>query len=160
MFTERAGFRLTLATARRGLKRLYLERADLLKHTHEIEVVPGFNNLAVLNTHDADAGNLDWLLRRRVSNAISLVLASHNATTRNLIAFEHGVFNNHFDVWKSVTKLFMESFETGRAAQRIAAFIRKTMGDPVFGKHFVNRLRTPLVPNLFKPATEQSPVFF
>jgi hypothetical protein len=34
------------------------ERAELLEHRHEVEVVPRFNNLAVRDARDADTCNL------------------------------------------------------------------------------------------------------
>src|SRR2546423_1195761 len=75
-----------------------LDRAELLEHPHEIEVIPGFDDLAVRYSHDGDACELHRLLRRSKSEAIPLVTASHSATRRDLVAFGQRILDDHFDL--------------------------------------------------------------
>ena len=37
-----------------------LKHAELFIHSHEVEVVPGFDDLAVTDPHDRYAGEVDW----------------------------------------------------------------------------------------------------
>ena len=44
------------------------EKANLFVQGHEVEVVPGLNNLAIVDADDCDAGKLDGSLSRGPSH--------------------------------------------------------------------------------------------
>src|ERR1051325_1563471 len=133
---------------------------ELLKHAHEIEVVPGFDDLSVLDSHDGDSCELYGLVRRAQAQPFALMCAEDTAAGGDLIAFGDRVLDDHLYVGKGVAEFLEEGLEARRPAKGSAAFVRQAVGDALFGKQLIDGLFASLIPDLFNPAMYQSPVFF
>jgi hypothetical protein len=109
------------------------DRTYLLIHLHKIKVVPGFDNLAILDSGDRNAGEFDRRLGRGKAQTVAGMFTAHAATCGDHVAFGNLIFDDHFDLRKGFAELGMEWQETSRAAQRLRRVFRQSMDDAIFG---------------------------
>src|SRR5688572_25359529 len=88
---------------------------NLLVHGHEVEVIPGLDNLSFVDPDDADAGKLDWRLSRSSSEKLSFVLTTHRAARNDFIIFSNHVLDNDHHVWERLAKHIVERSVISRA---------------------------------------------
>src|SRR6266550_5440658 len=88
-----------------------LDRADLLVHFHEVEVVPGFNDLTVFDTNYSHSSKLHRRVTSGNPEMIASVLATNGTTGGNHVSFSDHVFRHNLDVRKCAAKDFMKRFE-------------------------------------------------
>src|SRR5437867_10798571 len=138
---------------------ILLDRSQLLIHLHKIEVVPGFDDLAVPDTRDGDAGELHWQLRRGEAQAVARVSAAHAATRSYFVAFSNLIFDDDFDIGKSLAELGMKREKPLRTTLRILRIIRESVSDTIIGKHCRDRFGASLIPNFFEPTSNQCLIF-
>src|SRR5258708_5989647 len=96
-----------------------LDCSKLLVKRHEIKVVPGLNDLSVLNPHDRHSRDFHGSVGGSKSKAVARVFTAHQTTRCDFVVFADGVFDRDHDIGESLAKLRMKFLETGRSAQRI-----------------------------------------
>src|SRR2546423_10538663 len=96
--------------------RVEAQRAELLEHRHEVEVVPRLDDLAVAYTDDCHARELNRLLGRGKPERVAAVATSHSAARRDLVSLGDCVLNDDLDFRKRLAELSEEGLEPNGAA--------------------------------------------
>src|SRR5204863_677558 len=123
-------------------------------------IIPGFDDLAISDSCDGHAGEVNRRVRRRKTEMIAGVLASNTAASRDQIALGYLIFYYDFNVRKGAAELTMERQESRGPTQWHGRIIRQAMRDAIVSEYFRDGVCAPLIPNLFEPATNQGLVFF
>src|SRR6476660_2969303 len=117
--------------------RTWLE-AELSIHFHEVKLVPRFGNLAVLDTHDGDAGKLHRIVRGRKAELIAGVLAAHVATRNSPIAFRDYVFHVDVHVGKRPAKLPVKLAKRFSSTHRIPRRINEAVNHNIVSHQLID----------------------
>src|ERR1043165_1702097 len=72
--------------------------SNLLIHGHEVEIIPGLNNLSVMDPDNCHTCELDRSLSRTSSHELAFVLSTHGATRGDFVIFSNHILNNDHDV--------------------------------------------------------------
>src|SRR2546423_7288235 len=132
--------------------RVETQRAELLEHRHEVEVVPRLDDLAVAYADDCHARELDRLLGRGKPERVAAVATAHSAARRDLVTLCDCVLDRDLDFRKRLAELSEEWLEPRGPAQRLARVVNQTVRHAFFGEHLVHRLLPPPGPNLLETA--------
>src|SRR5215212_11695621 len=96
---------------------------NLLVHGHEVEVVPGLNNLSIVDPDDRNAGELDRRLRRSSSHEVSFVLTTHGATRSDFITFSNHILDNDHYVREGLAECCVKRSVVPRPFYRLRRII-------------------------------------
>src|SRR5687767_7748238 len=93
----------------------YSKQADLLIHSHEIEVVPGFDDLPVTYSHNRYTGKVNPGLAGGNAQIIARVFTTHGAPSNNFIPFRDHILDDYLNVGKGSAKSLVKRNEPLRA---------------------------------------------
>src|SRR6185437_639853 len=96
----------------------------LFVHSHEVEAIPGLDNLAIVDTNNRYSRKLDWSLSRSSSPELSFMLATHRATRDDLVTFSDRILDDYLYIWKSLVQRRVERPVTARTFDRMRRIIR------------------------------------
>ena len=76
-----------------SLLHIQRQRSELAVHSHEIELVPGLDDLAVLYPHDDHSGKFNRLISRSDTDAMALMNPRNATAGGNLVILDNGIFD-------------------------------------------------------------------
>jgi hypothetical protein len=107
----------TLPLLRAGRRR---HDPQLLIHRQEVETVPAFSDLAVDNSSDGDAFEIDFLPGGWEAQCAAVVCAGHSAVRGDEITFADGALDHDADVRKGAAERVKYLTEARRTAHLTA----------------------------------------
>src|SRR5688572_8667806 len=128
-----------------------VDDAELLEHAELIEIVPGLNELAVDDSHEAHPCECYALLRRGESERIALMRRRPAPAKSDEVAFCDHVVDPNGDIWKRLSIRCMKGLERPWTAHRAA----ETVDHALRWEHFINCGGASVVPDLFEPAANE-----
>src|SRR5688500_1092239 len=96
------------SNSRHGLFIQVREYSKLLVHRHEIEVVPAFDDLFVLEAGDCNPGELNCITGRREAECFTAMPAAYPTTCDDFISLGDGIFNCYFQVRQRTAEFFQK----------------------------------------------------
>src|ERR1044072_5944566 len=136
-------------------RRVHAQRAELLEHGHEVEVVPSLDYLAVGDADDGDAREIDRAVCGGKAQSVAAVAAAHYAARRDLVALRDGVLHDDLYLGERLAEAAEEWLEARGPAQLTIRHVRKPVRHTLLAEQLVNRLLAPLVPDLLEPAADE-----
>src|SRR5882724_1754410 len=130
-----------------------LLRANLLKESLEIEIVPGFKNLAVFDSAKSHPGDMNRFVGCFDTDTISSVRSANSAVRGNQIVFGKDVVDSHIDIGKRVVETMKERFEAFGTVQFYVGRVTQSVSDTLRMKHLINCRDATFVPHFLKPPT-------
>src|ERR1044072_9302255 len=93
--------------------------ANLLIHGHEIEVVPGLNNLSLVDPDNCNTCKLDRSLSRSSPHELAFVLGPYRAPSSDFVTFSNHILDNDHNVWEALAERFVKRSVADRKSTRL-----------------------------------------
>src|SRR5690242_8234954 len=126
----------------------------LFVHSHEVEIIPGLDDLSVVDANNRNPGKLDWSLSRSSSPELAFMLATHRATRHDLVTFSDHVLDDDHYVRKRLAEGCIERPVTTRTLNRVRRIIRQAMSNAILVEQLLDHLVASVIPDLVKPAAD------